>query len=646
MLRRLSSVSNAFEYIRCRKTFDDDEAINIDAPQTMKITTKRPSSWYKSKIKRSNKKFHEKKSRVETEALLPISSGSTSDHPTTITITTGEDTESSQRQHDKEDSVQQIQNQSFLKFFFSLSGPPQIVIVCLILAVALGSTIGVVPAVMTDRYARLHYNFEGLKDCYRYHHQEKPVECTYGSEDAQNASAYSSFISEFFVFLTGSIIGSVSDRIGRKPIMLLSIFLSIIPSSILVLMQIFQDITPAFFYGSSAISGMISFNTASLSSIADVVPPIYRAPAFGVSIAGFMLGFAFSPSLSILLGHFGVSVMSLILVTAVYLLLLFGFEETLSDSDREEAWKILRLGEKEEQKSYNEFMDRLHEQKQQHMCDTNNNNKKGIIHGYVVGWKSMLFKIGLFLSRPIKSLSILNRNSLFRYLSALAFLSGICSSADQSLLIYYIEDRIGFTDVDIAHLFMILGFMGIFIQIVVLKPLNDCVGEKKVLMIAFAGGTIQNILYGLAVEKNEILLGAAISSLLAMSFPTISAIKANNVCRTEQGRIQGALFSLSSLASGFGPISLRYVYHLTKDFKYPGPGSMFLFASGLYFVAIIIACNLPEDQTNSHHSNNNENDLQITYEANPPQSRELTSGSVSNDKNYGAIDVDDSTISF
>jgi hypothetical protein len=66
----------------------------------------------------------------------------------------------------------------------------------------------------------------------------------------------------------------------------------------------------------------------------------------------------------------------------------------------------------------------------------------------------------------------------------------------------------------------------------------------------------------------------------------------------EQGRIQGALFSLQALASGIGPVFLRYIYRHSKESKL-GPGSMFVVAGCLYLVAVACACALPKDKANS-----------------------------------------------
>merc|ERR1711862_1091999 len=138
-------------------------------------------------------------------------------------------------------------------------------------------------------------------------------------------------------------------------------------------------------------------------------------------------------------------------------------------------------------------------------------------------------RIVYVLLRPMRDLSILNRNYLFRILSLLAYFSGVVVAADQTLLIYYVEERLDFNEKDVASIFLISGLLGIFVQTVILKPLNGWVGEKVIVIIAFLCGTIYNTLYGIATNKVTVFIAIAISSFAGMAFPTISAIKSNNV---------------------------------------------------------------------------------------------------------------------
>jgi DHA1 family tetracycline resistance protein-like MFS transporter len=221
--------------------------------------------------------------------------------------------------------------------------------------------------------------------------------------------------------------------------------------------------------------------------------------------------------------------------------------------------------------------------------------------------KSVLQNLKYGFLRPFQELSILNRNRLFQLLSALAFFSGMSASADQTLLIYYSEDHLSFNDHDVAVLFMLMGVLGIIVQGFCLKALTDYLGERMVVVISFLSGAIKNTMYGLGSSKGCIIAAAAIGSLANMSFPTISAMKANNVSSSEQGRIQGALYALSSLASAIGPVILKYVStHYSENTTHPG--SYFLVATIFMLIATGCAYVLPKDKANSTQSTNNDSE--------------------------------------
>ena len=199
---------------------------------------------------------------------------------------------------------------SFLQYFLTSSGPPQIITLCLLLSLALGSTVGVVPAVVEDRYARLNHGYTG-EPCLQLKMGERPHECLLGNDDAQNSAALTSFISNTLTFSTSSLMGSISDERGRRGIIVLGIGLSLLGPMNLVLMQLYDNISPFPFYACHAFSGAVSWMAVALSSLSDVIPAEWRAPAFGMVIAGFSLGFALSPILAVFLSHLAVSILAL-----------------------------------------------------------------------------------------------------------------------------------------------------------------------------------------------------------------------------------------------------------------------------------------------------------------------------------------------
>merc|ERR1719203_2327491 len=120
---------------------------------------------------------------------------------------------------------------------------------CLLLALALGSTVGVVPAVVGDRYARLNHGYAGDGTCSELAGEgRQPRECRLGSEDAQNSAAVASFVSNTLTFTTSSLMGSISDEKGRRGLILLGIGLSALAPLNLVLLQLFGSMNPFLYY--------------------------------------------------------------------------------------------------------------------------------------------------------------------------------------------------------------------------------------------------------------------------------------------------------------------------------------------------------------------------------------------------------------
>ena len=477
-----------------------------------------------------------------------------------------------------------IENVSFYEFFQNSHGPPQIIFLCLLLALSFGSVIGVVPAVMTDRLARDRYGYDDDIPCFEVN-DDKPKACTQGSNLAQDYAAFCSLASNFATFITSALIGSVSDTHGRKFLLAFGIFLSLLPSLALILIQIFDHVSPLWYYGLGALGGIINWIAIAISSLSDVIPKHLRAGSFvsycnicvfltltvnnilnrnlhaqGFLLAGFSLGFALSPSLALTMSHFHVSIISFLITVYAMFFLILKLPETLPRRVAEENMtrSLLR------QSSYS------------------SNNNHPVMN---------------VLLRSVEELAILNRDSFFRRLAMLAFFSGLAISGDRSLLIYYVEDQLSFNDSDIAKLFMIVGFLGIIVQGGLLNPLTHSIGEKNVVVLSLSFGIAHNVMYGLAKTKDVIFVGVAFSTFSGLSFPTISAIKANNVDESEQGRVQGALYSIASLAAALGPLSLRSVYWKTKESTFPGV--MFIFGAFLYLIATFAACSLPSSRANS-----------------------------------------------
>jgi len=399
--------------------------------------------------------------------------------------------------------------------------------------------------------------------------------------------------------------------------------------------KVIPNMSPWWYYSTSASTGLVSWNAVALSALNDVLPPEFRAPGVGLLFAGFLFGISLSPTLALLLNRKTLSLVSFGVVFAGFLMTIFVVPETLQAQTLQNARRKRKEKDTRENDRDNQIVDELQE-----------NRFYGFLRFYY--GSSFCRILRRLVWRPFSEMLILNRNSFFRIIAGLAFFTGMVSSGDQILLIYYLEDQLSFDAKDVSIMFLIIGVTGIFVQVAVMKPLNDLVGEKMVITIAFFTGFVVNLLYGLARTKSTIFVALIIAGFSQMSFPTISAIKANNVESSEQGRIQGALYSLKALASGVGPSILQFVYSKTKNYHgvLLGPGTMFLFASTLYIIGVGLTLRLPNDKTNTNprhggqprasHQNQGGQMMTIDDEA-LSEYRRLAEDSSEDEEDYGSI---------
>jgi DHA1 family tetracycline resistance protein-like MFS transporter len=454
----------------------------------------------------------------------------------------------------------------FFKVFFAAKGAPQILLLGFLLSFGFGSIIGVVPAVLSDRFARIHHGYDG-PNCSDFDRSQKPDACQQGADDAQAAVVLTTFIQNMLTLVCNTTVGSVSDARGRRHIMILSMLLYTFSPAVLVLMQVIDSMDPVWYFVSFALVGVVNWVSIGFSMLSDVIPAEYRAASFGLFVSSFYLGFCLGPSCVLAIDHFAVSVLSLTTMLVALLVGWITLPETLP-----------------EQVAERNLVERTN------LAATSFR-------------KAML--------RPIREMSILNRDTFFRLLTIAYFFSGMVHSSDRSLVLFYMEDQLDVRDGDLATMFFIMGIVGVVVQGVLLELLLTCLGEKGLLVVSFLSGTVHNLLYGLAKSKGIIYFALCLSQLTKTNFALVSSIASNNVSGNEQGRMQGALFALSAVANAIGPVTLQLIYDHTKGGNFLGPGTMFVFASALYFVGTCFVTCIPGDRIKpSNTRERNESDLE------------------------------------
>jgi MFS family permease len=456
-------------------------------------------------------------------------------------------------------------SEGLLQTFFGTKATVAILAVSALLSFGIASTVGIVPEILSDRYARLHHAYDG-PSCSDWEDDVMPAPCIHGADDAQAASAIGTLVLNTFTLFCNPVVGSLSDVHGRRMPIVFGMFLSTLSPLVLVLMQIIPALQPGWYYLASSSVGIVNYMSIMFAAISDVVPEELRAPSFAIMLAGWYSGFALAPSFPLLMTHFQVSILSLVLAVSAFLLSFLFFPETLPESVASR-----RTMDTEETPTSEE-----------------DSNFSGVIVD--------------FITKPFQKATILNRSATLRMLTVGSFFSSMVFSTDSNLVLFYVESHLNVRDKDISRMFFVMGCLGIVMQGFLLQPFIKCLGEKGLLVASFLSGTLHNFLYGVARDKRGIFVALCLSQFTKLNFPILSSIASKGASESEQGQVQGSLFSINALAAGAGPMLMQFIYDKTKDTI--GPGTMFVFASFLYFLGTIAISFMPLD--NESDSNESE----------------------------------------
>lgn len=356
-----------------------------------------------------------------------------------------------------------------------------------------------------------------------------PLLPTFGSRQLQIsdlAIGISVAVYSLMQFLFNPIVGRLSDRYGRRPIILISL-------SFTVLSYLLFSIADSFFLLllSRILAGLGGANIgAAQAYIADITPPQERAKGMGLIGAAFGLGFVFGPFLGGILSKFGYSVAGLGAAGFSFLALIYAFFYLPESNTERKATKInLKLFEF----SY----------------------AKKILTHPEIGILIIYYFIVVF-----------SMANIFGTLSLLGY------------KVFH------FTDQQNGYIFGIMGIIGAVIQGGFIQKLSKKFSERGVLMI---GSFFMMI--GLALlpfEKNFFEVAVVISLYgigSGILQPVVVSMVSKYAPENEQGAVLGLNQSIGSFARVLGPIWGGFAFDYL-GFQFP-----FLTGAGFTFISFLIA---------------------------------------------------------
>lgn len=335
-------------------------------------------------------------------------------------------------------------------------------------------------------------------------------------------------------FFFSPVLGSLSDRFGRRPVVLLSNF----GLGLDYLLMAWAPALGWLFVG-RLISGLTASSVPTgMAYMTDVTPPEKRASAFGLIGAAFGMGFVLGPALGGILGSVNPR---LPFWVAGVLSLLNGM------------YGLFVLPESLNQEHRSKF-----------------------------SWKR---------ANPVGSLRLLRNNKILLGLSAVLVLGYLAQQSLQNVYVLYADYRFGWTDRSVGlSLALVAVFSGLYGAGLV-KPLVKRIGERNALSLGLVGGAIGYVMFGMSRTGLLLLWGIPVLNLMSVAWPSAQSVMSREVKPSEQGQMQGAVQSLRGLAGIFGPVMFTYVFSKTFGPTAPwrAPGAAFYLAGALLVASLLVA---------------------------------------------------------
>jgi DHA1 family tetracycline resistance protein-like MFS transporter len=335
-------------------------------------------------------------------------------------------------------------------------------------------------------------------------------------------------------FFFAPLLGSASDRLGRRPVILLSNFG-------LACDYVLMALAPSlgWLFVGRVISGITAASVPTAGAyIADVTPPEKRAGAFGLLGAAFGAGFVLGPALGGLLG-------------AVDPRMPFWASAGLSGANA--LYGLFVLPESLAREKRTAF--------------------------------------SLKKANPLGSLRLLGSRAGLLFLATLAFLGALAHESLPATFVLYAQYRYGWGERLVGLTLAAVGVCTGIVQGALVTPLVSRFGERGALFFGLLCGAIGFSIYGLATSGAGFWLGIPVMALWGLSQPAVQGLMSAKVGPSEQGQLQGATGSLRGISGLIGPLlyTRAFAAFISPHAPFSLPGAPFVLAAALLGVALLLA---------------------------------------------------------
>lgn len=351
------------------------------------------------------------------------------------------------------------------------------------------------------------------------------------------SSIYGGFLAATYAtmqFFFAPILGGLSDKFGRRPLLLVSLFGLGLDYVVIIFAP---DLTWLFI--ARILSGVCGSSiTVANAYIADISQAENRAKNFGMIGAAFGIGFIIGPTMGGFLGEYGTRVPFIAAACLTFLNWLYGFfvvpESLHPDNRREFSWRRA-----------NPF----------------GTLKRILGHRTILGLVISLF---------------------FMYLA---------QNATHSNWSFFVTEKFDWSPLDIG---LSLGFVGIMVTIVqggLVGPIVKKIGESKAVYLGLGFYAIGLFLFAIVGQSWLVYCFIIPYAFGGIAGPSLQSIMAGQIAKNAQGELQGGLTNVMMLTSIIGPPLMTGIFRYFTDAQNHLylPGAPFLLGTFLAIISILFA---------------------------------------------------------
>ncbi len=334
-------------------------------------------------------------------------------------------------------------------------------------------------------------------------------------------------------FLFAPVMGNIGDRFGRRPVLLISMF-------VLGVDYLIMAMAPNLFWlFVGRIMAGIAGSSYSVANayVADISNDSNRAQNFGLIGAAFGAGFVIGPAIGGFLGEYGPRAPFYTAAILSFLNAIYGYsvlKESLSSEHR---------------RSFQ--------------------------------WQR---------ANPFGAFIHLRQNKIVLAMASVIFIYGLGHQSLPSVWSYYTTQQFSWSESQIGFSLTFAGVMMIVVQAFLIRLLMPILGNFRAGIIGMIAMTAGFAGYAFATQGWHLYLSIAVASLSGLIMPSLQSIMTTNTQANSQGELQGSVAAIMSLTAIFGPLFMTWLF---REFSLPDakiyfPGAAFFAAALLQLAALAV----------------------------------------------------------